>query len=326
MNDPTLDNPDFTLLARYLSGESSPEEAMAIDDWIMHSEKNRLLFEQVSAAWQGIDNVPVPSILPQAGQAIPVNSFKRTIAIYRVGMAASLLALSVALWLLVHSPQKKLSGNINSDAISYVTKWAHKGFLRDTLPDNSIVIQNTNSVLQYSSDFNTGNRELHLAGEAWFDVTPNKAKPFLLNIGDLQVLVLGTSFNVQQSPSRIEISVKSGSVKLSIDSDSLIVKAGQQGIYDIKENKLLLLKSFNINDQAYATKILNFENSTLKEIAGQVERAYGVRVVFLDEKLKDLTMSSSFDNNSIEYIFEVISITLHVNYKINNNVVYISRS
>lgn len=317
MDNPKFNNFDYTLLAKYLSGEATPEEAIEVDDWIMYSEKNRLLFEQASAAWQG--NAPF-----QAGHAI--KPFKRAIYLYRVGIAASLLLLAGALWLLVRSDPKRPSGNITSNAVSNVTKWAHKNILRDTLPDNSIVVQSTNSVLQYASDFNTGNREVHLAGEAWFNVTPNKAKPFLLNIGNLRVAVLGTAFNVQQSPSKIEVSVKTGSVMMSINSDSLIVNAGQQGIYDIKENKFILLKSFNINDQAYATKILSFENSTLKEIAAQVEKAYGVRVVFLNEKIKNLTMSSSFDNNPIEYIFEVISITLPVNYKIKNNVVYISSS
>ena len=110
------------------------------------------------------------------------------------------------------------------------------------------------------------------------------------------------------------------------DSDSLIVKTGQKGIYDIKDNKFTLFSSFNINDQGYATKVLTFENITLKEIAAQIEKAYGVTVVFRNEKIKDLTMSSSFDNNTITYIFDVISITLHVNYKIENKVVYISGS
>ncbi|MBN9380403.1 MAG: FecR family protein [Chitinophagaceae bacterium] len=321
MDNSKFNNFDYTLLAKYLSGEATPEEAIEVDDWIMSSENNRLLFEQASTAWQG--NAPF-----QAGHAI--KPLKRTIYLYRVGIAASLLLLAGALWLLVRPDQKSPPGHIISDAVSSVTKWAHKDILRDTLPDNSIVVQSTNSVLQYASDFSTGNREVHLAGEAWFNVTPNKAKPFLLHIGNLRVTVLGTSFNVQQGPSKIEISVKTGSVMMWVHSDSLsdslIVKAGQQGIYDIKENKFILFNSFNINDQAYATKILSFENSTLKEIVAQVEKAYGIRVVFLNEKLKNLTMSSSFDNNSIEYIFEVISITLHVNYKIKNNVVYISSS
>jgi len=309
-------NIDFELLAKYLSGESTPEEAIEVDDWISYSANNRRVFEQVSLAWQGTAE--------DVAERVNRPASPHKINIYRVGIAASLLVLFGALWLIVRSPQNEHSGNSTSNAVSYITKRAGKGILRDTLPDRSTVVQNANSVLRYPSDFNAANRELHLGGEAWFDVMPNAAKPFLIDIGKIRVIVLGTSFNVQQSSSRIEVSVNTGSVMMLNELDSLIVKTGQKGIYDIKENKFILLNSFNFNDLGYATQKLSFENIPLKEIAAQIEKAYGVTVVFRNEKLKYLTMSSSFDNNSITYIFDVISVTLHVNYKINNNVVYIS--
>ena len=311
-------NIDFELLAKYLSGESTPEEAIEVDDWISYSANNRRLFVEASHAWQ--------SIAENVSQQVNRPASLHKINIYRVGIAASLMVLFGALWLIVRSPRKEHSGTITSGAVSYITKRAGKEILRDTLPDHSIIVQNVNSVLQYTSDFNATGRELHLAGEAWFDVTANPAKPFQINIGKIRVIILGTSFNVQQSSSRIEVSVKTGSVMMLNDLDSLIVKTGQKGIYDIKENRFILMNSFNFNDLGYATRKLSFENITLKEIAEQIEKAYGVAVVFRNEKLKYLTMSSSFDNNSLTYIFDVISVTLHVNYKINNNVVYISSS
>jgi ferric-dicitrate binding protein FerR (iron transport regulator) len=316
MNDQKENNPDFRSLARYLAGESTPEEAMEVDDWILHSEKNRQLFEQVCAAWQGAaEDIP-----PQVRRLASL----RKLRIYGMGIAASLLILFGGLWLFVRSPEKKSPSPIASAGTSYITKQASAEILRDTLADNSIVVQNTNSTLRYASDFNTRNRELQLAGEAWFDITSNPAKPFLINIGTIRVVVLGTTFNVRQSSATIEVSVKKGSVMMFNDSDSLIVTTGRKGIYLIRENRFVLLNSFNGNEQGYATRILTFENIPLKEIAAQIEKAYGVAVVFRDEKLKELTMSSTFDNDPITYIFDVISVTLHVNYKIENKVVYIS--
>src|SRR5579859_3830265 len=125
MNDHKDDSLDFELLARYLSGESTPEEAIEVDDWILYSENNRRLFEQVSAAWQGIsENIPQQTRRPAS---------LHKINLYRVGIAASVLVLFGALWLLVRSPQKKPSGNTVSGTISYITKWAGKKILRDTL-------------------------------------------------------------------------------------------------------------------------------------------------------------------------------------------------
>ena len=316
MNDHKDNNPDFQLLARYLAGESTPEEAVDVDDWILHCEDNLKLFEQVSAAWQGAtENIP-----QQTRRPVPLRKLTR----YGAGIAASLLLLFGGLWLLVRSPQKKPSDTIASAGTSFITKRAGKDILRDTLPDNSIVVQNANSTLQYASDFNTTKRELQLNGEAWFNVTPNPAKPFRISIGNIRVIVLGTVFNVQQTSASIEVAVKKGSIMMFNDSDSLIVNTGRKGVYNITENKFILLNSFDLNEQGYATRVLTFENIPLKEIAAQIEKAYGVTVVFRDEKLKDLTMSSSFDNDPITYIFDVISVTLHVNYKIENKVVYIS--
>jgi ferric-dicitrate binding protein FerR (iron transport regulator) len=69
--------------------------------------------------------------------------------------------------------------------------------------------------------------------------------------------------------------------------------------------------------------VFTFDNAPLGEIITQVEKAYGVTVSLDNEKLKYLTMSSTFDNDSIPYIFDVISITLKVKYTIENKVVHI---
>jgi transmembrane sensor len=313
------DTPDYQLLARYLAGESTPEEAIEVDDWILSSEKNRKLFDQVSVAWQEVAKDDAKDEPLQKKRPAPIYKLN----VYRIGIAASLVVLISAGWLLFRSPRKK-AADTPSPSVAYITKRAGQEILRDTLPDRSVVIQNVNSILRYASDFNTNNRTLQMSGEAWFDVTANAAKPFGVGIGKIRVIVLGTSFNVQQDTARIVVTVNTGSVMMHSDSDSLVVKAGQKGVYDIIENKFTLFNSFNINDQGYATHKLVFENAPLKEIAAQVEKAYGITVIFRDEKFKNLTMSSTFDNDSITSIFDVVSLTLHVNYTIVNKVVYIS--
>jgi transmembrane sensor len=299
------DKVDYKGLARYLAGESTPEEAIEVDNWILYSEENRKLFDRLAAGWLDIRNMPMPA----SPRTLPGVMF------FRVGIAASFLVVVGAFWLFFRS--RDVSGATAASGLSSITKKAGKEMLRDTLPDGSLVVQNANSTLHYADSFNRDNRDLQLTGDASFDVTRNPAKPFLLRIGKLRVMVLGTSFHVRQNDSTIEVSVETGAVRMFTDSDSLIVKAGGKGLYDIKENKFLT---------AAASRVLIFENRPLRDIVTQIEKAYGVTVIFSDAKLKDLTMSSSFDNDSLAYVFEVISVTLHLNYKIENNVVYISGS
>ena len=75
---------------------------------------------------------------------------------------------------------------------------------------------------------------------------------------------------------------------------------------------------------AYATRVFDFENVSLKQIAAQLEKAYGITVVFRNKKLEGCPMSSSFENRSVNYIFDVISATLNVSCDIDGKTVYIS--
>jgi ferric-dicitrate binding protein FerR (iron transport regulator) len=319
---------DVELLGKYLSGEAAPEEAMAIDSWLAASAENRTLYEQVSAVWeQGLQQpvhqlpvkeavwVGIASHLPRNPQpkVFSLRNYERRL------LAAACVLVVVAAGIFFLLSRKK-----DPAVLQYITQKAGVPILRDTLPDHSIVVQNSYSVLQYPAGFSGPGRALSLAGEAWFDVQTDAARPFVISVGGIQVKVIGTSFNVRQSDSTIETLVKTGRVMMYNASDTILINAGQKGVYNAREHTFHLINSFNANDLGYATRVFNFENAELKDIAGHIEKAYGISVVFASEKLKHLSMSSSFDNNTLAYIFDVISVTLNTRYRIENKTVYIS--
>jgi len=165
-----------------------------------------------------------------------------------------------------------------------------------------------------------------LNGEAWFNVTPNPAQPFIITAGPIQIKVIGTSFNVRTNNDAIEVAVKTGVVRMFNNIDSISVTAGQKGIYQISTRQFVIKEKFNSNEVAYATKYFNFENATLKEIAGQLQKAYGIKIIITNKNIENCTLSSSFDNKSIEYIFDVLAMTLNIQYRIEQKTVYISGS
>lgn len=319
---------DEALLGKYLSGEAAPEEAMAIDDWLAASAENRILYEQVSAVWeqglqQPVHQLPVREAvwagiarhLPSNPQpkVLPIRNYERRL------LAAACVLVVVATGIFFLLSRKK-----DVAVPQYITQKAGAAILRDTLPDHSIVVQNSYSTLQYPAGFDGRGRALHLSGEAWFDVQPDAARPFVVSVGDIQVKVIGTSFNILQSDSAVETLVKTGRVMMYNAADTIFINAGQKGMYNIMEHTFHLIDSFNANDLGYATRVFNFENAELKEIAAHIEKAYGITVVFASEKLQHRSMSSSFDNNTLAYIFDVISVTLNTRYRIENKTVYIS--
>ena len=104
------------------------------------------------------------------------------------------------------------------------------------MPDGSRIFLNRNSEFSYRSNFGDRNRNVTLTGEAFFEIAPDAAKPFIIDAGNARVKVVGTSFNVitNNSRSAVEVFVKTGKVMLSNNSGSksMALEPGYVGTMD----------------------------------------------------------------------------------------------
>lgn len=319
---------DIELLGKYLSGEASPEEAMAISDWMADNTENRRLFGEIASIWERTDpgtghQLPdkqqvmaeLQDILAKTHiQKHPV----RKIFTYKSAVALLLLLVgsTIGYFFLRH---KEVPVSLNE-----VVKQTAAGIFRDTLPDHSVVVLNSYSQLKYTQGFGKHDRHLLLSGQAWFDVAPDPQQAFVIHVGDIQIKVLGTAFNVIQDSSKIEATVKSGAILMYKGTENITVKAGQKGEYRVLSQHFTISDTVDIQSMSYATRVFNFENTTLKEVAATLGKAYGIDIVIENKKLENCTMSSSFDNKPLQYILDVISITLNVECRKDRNTVYIS--
>jgi transmembrane sensor len=320
MNNPGHIQVDDELLAKYLSGEAAPEEAMAVDNWVSVSGANRVLFEQAmqvweqtagGTTWQLPDKLKLLAAIRQTQKPAKTGNVK----MLRRSIAAAVLILlgaTGAYWLLHPAT--------STTQESQVVRVASQQMLRDTLPDHSVAEINSGATIQYTKGFSGNTRSIHLTGSAGFDVTADPAKPFIVSVGEIQVKVLGTVFHVTQDTAAITVAVKSGAVSMYRGDSGITVKAGETGSYNNTTRRFHFITA----DSSGIKRSFNFTNASLKDIARQLEKAYGIRIVFNNKKLETCTMSSSFDNKSIQFIFEVISITLNVQYRIEKDTVYIS--
>lgn len=318
------------LLGKYLAGEASPAEAIQLEAWLAASPANKQLFEKISNIWSSLSSEEYCSIpdkeafLQEIKNRVSQPSLSKIFRLKKATaftkIAASIILIAGAVTLITVLFQKK-----QAPTMIAITRQTGQNILNDTLPDGSIAIINNHSLLQYPVQF-TGKREVQLNGEAFFNVTHDASKPFIISAGPVHIKVIGTSFNVRKGTDSIEVVVRTGIVRMYNDKDSLTLKAGKKGIYHISTQRFSIVETFNANEVAYATKIFNFENASLKEIASQLQKAYGIKIVITNKDLEACTMSSSFDNKSIEYIFEVLAITLNIQYRIEQKTVYISGS
>jgi ferric-dicitrate binding protein FerR (iron transport regulator) len=194
------------------------------------------------------------------------------------------------------------------------------------MPDHSVVALSKDSRLQYAADFNIKTRELLLEGEAFFDVTPNPALPFIVHAGDISIKVLGTSFKiVRQQQGVVSVAVQTGAVSMYHADGQLTVKAGQTGIYE-PEGHRLYIEAAQAEEQPPVTeaRVFDFHDAKLEEIMEALGKAYGFKPVFKNEQLRDCRMSSEFEDKPLDYVLDIVSTTLNVQIQVKDKVAYIS--
>ncbi|HEY0609541.1 MAG TPA: FecR domain-containing protein [Chitinophaga sp.] len=314
---------DDALLGKYLSGEAAPEEAMAVDDWLRQSAENRTAFRELAAIWYSASGHTAHQLPDEAAawqeirQRMPaarvIRSNKRWWAI-----AAGIILIVGCFSVIQLFKQKPV------EVLPPVTLHAANETVTDTMPDHSVVTLSKNSRLQYPADFNVKTRELLLEGEAFFDVAPNPAIPFIVNAGDIKIKVLGTSFKVLRLQQGIvRVAVQTGVVSMYHAGGQLTVKAGQTGVYE-PEGHRLYIEAAQAHAPASESRVFDFHDATLAEIMQALGKAYGFKPVFENEQLRDCRMSSEFEDKPLDYVLDIVSTTLNVQIQVKGKVAYIS--
>jgi transmembrane sensor len=152
------------------------------------------------------------------------------------------------------------------------------------LADGSRVWLNAGSSVTYPVVFTGKERNVSISGEAYFEVTHDAAKPFIVSKGAMHVTVLGTRFNINayDDEAAIRVTLLEGSVKVNATTDlqSLLLKPGQQAIVS-RSNTLSMASTVDI-DAAMAWKngLFNFNNADLSMVLRQLARWYDLQVIY----------------------------------------------
>lgn len=184
---------------------------------------------------------------------------------------------------------------------------------RISLPDGSVVWLNAGSKLSYSALFSQQEREVVLEGEGYFEVARNEKLPFVVHTDDIDVRVLGTKFNVKAYGDEewVEVVLAEGSVRFLNKKDeeaSFVMVPQQQALYNRKTGQTDIRKVPAQQAAGWTTGSHFFNELTLGQIAGRLEKAFDVTFVFRDEKKKKLTFYGDFrEEDSLDDILEVLA-------------------
>jgi ferric-dicitrate binding protein FerR (iron transport regulator) len=192
------------------------------------------------------------------------------------------------------------------------------------LPDGSTITLNKYSSVAYSGAF-VKKREMVLKGEAFFNVVQNKTNPFIITVDELKIRVVGTSFNVRNlsDGGGIEVQVETGVVKMYTAQNELTVKKGETGLFNKAHGELELKDAINVNSLGYATKTFSFNDLSFVEACRYLEPAFNVIIKIDPNKFSDCRLTAQFNNQSLDYILEIINATLNCSYKKQGNTIYI---
>ena len=189
-----------------------------------------------------------------------------------------------------------------------------------TLPDGSKVWLNSQSKLTYSANFNLKKRELELNGEAYFEVAHNPEKPFIVHSNDISVEALGTAFGVKayNEDNLISSILMRGKVRVTTPAGESILMPNDRIMYDKTSHKKVLSTVTNATDfTGWIHNELRFENESLGEISKTLQRVYNVEIIYASEKLRNQRYTGTLNNNSLESVLNIITLTSPISFEID---------
>ncbi|MBN1117773.1 MAG: FecR domain-containing protein [Bacteroidales bacterium] len=324
MNNNTEHIEPVELLTKYFAGETSEAENTQLAEWRKAMPENEEEYIRFEKLWNysGSDALKSEINIDKewnylnskiSGKEKPVFGVGRIIAI-----AASIL-LIISLGIVgIRSTQYISQKTGNTETAEYI------------LPDGSIINLNANSKITYNKKFGEGSRKLKLQGEAFFNVTPNKEVPFVISTRQASIEVVGTKFNVKayKHQAEVKVTVTSGKVNLSSRKEprvKTLIIAGETG--NLKKENLSVekIELENINDYAWKTLEMSFNNADLPEVADVLENTYHISVQ-LEEKLKNCRITVSFENQDLADVLKVLKSTLGLKIQVENNTIILSGS
>ena len=328
----------YLLIARYFARQTSSDENEYLATWVAQSPDHEQTFEQLKTVWQAGQTpaepaetsaalrrlqarLALPAPVPAAAPAPAMRPWRLRLA--RPYQLAALLLLVVS----------ALSGTYvytrPAPALAYQVLCTPAGRLqRLRLADGSVVTLAPQSQLRYPAQFGTASREVYLEGEAFFEVSKDPHRPFRVHSGAWVTQVLGTKFNVSAVPgaSQLAVSLLEGKVQVTDKQDKYMLAPGQQLRADRSTGRIYRQAFDRGQVLAWRSNKLVFQNEKLADVANQLERRYGVKLVFADPATAEVRLWATFDNEPLPHVLAALRQAGGLIYHREGQVIYLRRA
>lgn len=322
------------LVTREISGEITPEEKAELEALLKVSPELQERYKILDKFWrqevysdQSTDtDEALIKVMARINGTQPLTfTRKPSLAVFARIAVAAMVILAVGIGVFVYQSQPK------PVQIAMVEKHNGTGMRSMiTLPDGTRIWLNAESTISYPEVFEENKREVHLTGEAFFNVASNAEKPFYIHLNQAAIRVIGTSFNVKAyaNEENIQTSVVSGKVAFvskrdAKPSDSVFLVKNNKVTYSLATGDMRTETTNTLEDREWINGKLIYKSETLESITRQLERQFGKKVIFKDPKAAQYRFTGTFEESSLEEIMHYLAMTRSFKYTITEETLVI---
>lgn len=333
----TLENFDkWNIIAKYLANECTESENTKLNNWINEDIENEIEFSEIKNDWEilnltntmkeiNVDNAweRLKNRIEEDKDIITIKEKGRTFQLSGYMKYAALFLMLIGIGFITTKVYNRVS---HSNMIEYMA--SNNSGNKVILSDGTRVFLNKESKLTYPKQFNTTERKVQLAGEAYFDVEKNPEKPFIIEVKNAEIKVLGTSFNVNTNlpDHQIEVFVETGLVqltKINGNEESILISPGDLGI--VSRKSIEKHKNTDENVLAWKTKHLVFKEENLNNVINVLNKVYNSNITCNDQSVLNLRFTSTFKNQDVDSILSVICLAFDLKTEEKDNQVILTK-
>ena len=309
------------ILYKFFEGNASFEEEAAVKQWMEESAENRLAFLKERKLFDAMLLLGNEEIIKNGKKRFSINLSSLRTELIKIAAVVA-ITLGGSYFYYQSSLEKELM------AMQTITVPAGQR-INITLVDGTNVWLNARTSLSYPVKFGKNNRQVVLDGEAYFDVTKDKSKPFIVQTDNYNVEVLGTKFDVNaySETGEFETTLMSGSVKVASASDSTqkITLKPNDKVY-LQDGKLHVTAVDDYNPYRWKEGLICFKNETFTSIMKDFEKYYGLTIQVKNKNVFKYVYTGKFrQTDGIDYALRVLQKDIKFTYQRDdeNQIIYI---
>lgn len=311
------------LLPIYCEGLATTEETRRVEEWMEQDEANYKMVKHMQMLNMATDTLHVLQCVDtdKAFQKVKTKITKKKIDWWQwTQRAAAILFIP----LLVTTLAIGLDNEKQPEIAQMLEVKTNPGMTTSLmLPDSTVVCLNSESVLRYPSTFGENSREVELVGEAYFEVTPDNDRRFIVNTPhQSQIEVYGTSFNVEAyaTDDRILTTLVEGQVGFLFtdrngDSRKVLLNPMHKLVYEPASGNTQMYKTSCESEIAWKEGTIIFNNTPMKEVLAMLSKRFNVEFVVRNKHLKEYSFTSTFDTQRLDRILEFFKRSSQIHWR-----------